>query len=232
MNLRKHYDNLYKEAIQKIGSDNYQTDDLIDSEYDARFGITLLIRPDIFVCDRIQSFLTELKNIEPYQYYYPSSDIHVTLMSIISCHEGFDLSHVSIMDYVEVVKKSIIGCKNIDVEFKGITASPSCIMIQGFLNGDTLNNIRNNLRINFKNSSLQQTIDERYTIQTAHLTVVRFKKLFSRKTDFLKLIEKYRNYDFGVSTIDTLDLVYNDWYQRNANQKELYRFSLNSIDIG
>ena len=91
---------------------------------------------------------------------------------------------------------------------------------------DTLHDMRNQLRINFKNSGLQQTIDARYSIRTAHATVVRFRKRFTRKDDFIEVLENYRNFAFGQFTVDTVELVYNDWYQRSKNVKTLCRFKL------
>jgi hypothetical protein len=46
MNLLDHYDELYRDAVRKIQSDEYEPDELIDAPVDNRFGITLLIRPD------------------------------------------------------------------------------------------------------------------------------------------------------------------------------------------
>ena len=103
MNLMEYYDNLYKDAILKIRSDNCQTDNLIDSPSDNRFGITLIIRPNIQIRNRVQKFLSELKAVEPDQYYYPNSDIHVTIMSIISCYKGFDLEQITLTDYVDLI---------------------------------------------------------------------------------------------------------------------------------
>lgn len=224
MNLVEHYTNLYKDAIQKIEADSYQTDRLMDS-VDNRSGLTLIIRPNIKVKNNIQLFLDDLKAIEPDQYYYRGSDLHVTVLAIISCYIGFDLSQILLADYVALIKKSIAGQKHFEIEFKGVTASPSCIMIQGFLNNRTLNDIRDSLRVNFKSSDLQQSIDQRYSLQTAHSTVVRFRNRFAKKDEFIKVLEKYRNFYFGTITVDTLELVHNDWYQRKENVKELYRFN-------
>ena len=226
MNLVDHYDTLYTDSIFKIKSDNCQTDHLIDSSLDDRFGITLLIRPNKQVKDQIQQFLSDLKIIEPNQYYYPDSDIHVTVLSLISCYSGFDLAKISMKDYVEVIKKSITAQKSFEIKFNGITASPSCIMIQGFLNDDTLPAIRDKLRKNFRNSTLEQTIDKRYSIQTAHATVVRFRQELTRKDEYIKVLEDYRDFYFGTFTVDTLELVYNDWYQRKEYAKELCEFEI------
>ena len=226
MNVKDHYDKLYLDSLQKIKTGNYETDNLIDSPGDNRFGVTLLIRPDDNVKKEIQQFLNKLRVVEPLQYYYPGTDIHVTVMSIISCYQGFTLQNIAVEEYVKVIQKSIQGFTNFTIEYKGLTASPSCLMVQGFWNNDSLNLIRDNLRKNFGQSDLQQTIDKRYAIQTAHSTVMRLKKELTRKSEFLKLIEEYRNYSFGTYTVNTLELVFNDWYQRKDYVKELYSFSL------
>lgn len=226
MDLIGHYNKLYEDSIQKIIIGNCQIDNLIDSPTDKRFGITLVIRPDSHVKKNIQDFLYKLKVIEPDQYYYPSSDIHVTVMSIISCYEGFKLTNISIRDYIKIIEKSIGKQKDIKIEFKGITASPSCIMVQGLLHDNTLNNIRDNLRLNFAGSGLQQSIDQRYSIQSAHSTVVRFRKKLTQKDAFLNCLEEYRKYNFGTTKVDAIDLVFNDWYQRKELVKELCQFKI------
>ncbi|TRX21817.1 mutarotase [Flavobacterium franklandianum] len=224
MDLKKHYDTLYKESMEKIVADNYHIDSQIDSPSDRRFGLTLIIRPDLQTKTTIQHFLNELKAIDPDQYYYPNSDIHITVMSIISCYDGFDLASISIPDYVAIIEKSLINIRDIEINFQGITASPSAIMLQGFTNTNSLNDLRNNLRTQFKDSGLEQSIDKRYSIQTAHSTIARFRKPISNKEKLLAIVEKYRNFNFGKFKVDSCYLVYNDWYQREKWVKELHRF--------
>lgn len=226
MNLTKHYDNLYNTSINNIENDNYVIDSLIDASNDKRLGITLLIRPSQNLKDNIQQFLEVLKKVDGSQYYYPSSDIHITVMSIISCYDGFTLDKVSISDYISLVKKSLHNIKPFNVHFYGITASKSGIMIQGFPENETLNNLRDNLRKNFNNSRLEQSLDKRYTIQTAHSTVVRFKNKLKNKKDFLKALQEFKNHDFGSFEVAKVDLVFNDWYQREQRTKVLGTFLL------
>lgn len=225
MNLAEHYNKLYKDSIAKIANGGYETDHLIDSNTDRRFGITLVIRPDSATNNHIQQFLAEAKAIEPDQYYYENADIHITLMSIISCYEGFELNDINVKDYVKLIQQVLAKHKNFNIRFKGLTASPSCILIQGFLT-DTLNEIRDDLRATFKNSDLQQSIDKRYAIQTAHSTVIRFRSELENKEAFINLVEKYRDYDFGTFSVKQIELVYNDWYQREKHVKKLYVFPL------
>ena len=226
MDLESHYKDLYESSIEKIKTDTYQIDELIHDKTDSRFGITLLIRPSTEVKQEIQKFLKQLKTIEPHQYYYKDSDIHITVMSIISCYDGFELDQIDISKYVEIIKKSIINQPNIEIEFRGLTASPSCIMLQGFMNNAILNTIRDNLRTHFKKSNLEQSIDKRYAIQTAHTTVVRFSEHLNNKSEFLTAIESYKNHNFGTFKINNLELVYNDWYQKEEHVKTLFNFNI------
>ncbi|WP_298534365.1 mutarotase [uncultured Algibacter sp.] len=226
MNLESHYKNLYKTSRQKILNNDYQIDDLIDSKNDQRFGITLIIRPPLEVKNEIQQFLNKLKIIEPNQYYYSNTGIHITVMSIISCYNCFALEKANISEYIETINNSITNSSKLEIKFKGITASPSCIMTQGFPLNQALKTIRNNLRKNFKNTTLEQSLDKRYAIQTAHSTVFRFKEKLEKRADLLKALEDYRYYDFGSFKVKSLELVYNDWYQKKEHVKNLFEFHL------
>lgn len=226
MNLTEHYNQLYKKSSEAILAGNYTLDSQINNESDSRIGITLLIRPSEEIKANIQLFLNELKGIDPEQYYYPDSDIHITLMSIISCYEGFSLAKIKIQDYIEIIEKSLIDLGKIKIEFRGVTASNSALMIQGFPSNEPLNELRNKLRENFKASTLEQSIDSRYAISTAHSTVVRFQEKLQNPEKLMETVEKFRDYDFGKFTVNKIEFVYNDWYQREENTIHLADFYL------
>ena len=229
MELKEHYDNLYHGSINYAQTHNFEEDHLLDCPNDMRYGITLLFRPSSIVKKNIQGFLDDLKMIEPDQYYYRDSDIHVTVMSIVSCYEGFNLNRINISDYKRIVDQSIEDVGGFNISFQGITASKSGIMIQGFLDSTNLHDIRNNLRENFVGTSLEQSLDKRYAIKTAHSTVVRFRQKVRKLEGFIENLNKYRNFDFGSFHVDTLELVSNDWYQKAEKVKLLGRFSLASL---
>ena len=92
----------------------------------------------------------------------------------------------------------------IKIHYKGITASPSAIMIQGFPSDETLNNLRNRLRENFKNSGLQQSIDSRYEISTAHSTIMRFQDKLQNPEKLIETATKFRDYDFGEFEVKSI----------------------------
>ena len=224
MTLENHYKKLYHDSIDKISSDNYHIDTLIDSKNDRRFGLTLIIRPSNEIKKKIQNFLKNIKEIEPNQYYYPNSDIHITVMSIISCYSDFDMSKIDVQKYIDLTEKCLLKGIDLNITFKGITASPSGVMVQGFMNNNELNDIRDRLRKEFKNSNVEQSLDKRYLIQTAHSTIIRFRKELSHKEKFLELLDNSINYDFGTFKVNKFELVYNDWYQREQYVKKIHEF--------
>jgi 2'-5' RNA ligase len=226
MDLATHYTNLFTESCEKISNDNYVIDTQIDDLSDNRFGITLLIRPTEEIKNSIQLFLDELKEVDASQYYYPNSDIHITVMSIISCYDGFNLSNITLQDYVAIINKCVTNLNQSEINLYGITASPSAVMIQGFPSDTSINDLRNCLRTAFKQTTLEQSIDKRYSLFTTHLTVARFRKPINNKDLFLKVLHKYRDYNFGKFEIKNLELVHNDWYQRADFVKILSDFNI------
>ncbi|WJS94335.1 AKAP7 2'5' RNA ligase-like domain-containing protein [Flavobacterium johnsoniae] len=226
MNLNEHYNKLYETSAATIAAGKYSIDLELKNESDSRFGITLLIRPNDEIKANIQHFINELKKVEPEQYFYPESDIHITVMSIISCSENFTLNQISPKEYIEIICRSLVDVEKIKIHYKGVTASPSALMIQGFPSDETLNNLRNKLRENFKNSGLQQSMDSRYSIFTAHSTIMRFQEKLQNPKKLIETAEKFRDYDFGEFDVTNLELVYNDWYQRKNTTKVLGDFGL------
>ena len=226
MHLKEHYNQLYKNSIAKIASDTYEIDPLINSDNDDRFGLSLIIRPSLAVKNEIQKFLHEIQNIEPHQYYYPNSDIHITVISVISCYSGLKLSQIKVSEYIKLIENSLNNIQNLTIRLNGVTASPSCIMLQGFINNTTLNDMRVALRKGFKSAPLEQSMDERYLIQTAHATVFRFKTELQQKKKFLEVVQKYRDYDFGTFDVDEIELVYNNWYHQERLVNKLHRFKI------
>jgi 2'-5' RNA ligase len=229
MNLQQHYDQMWMQASSLFESGNFECDAFLHTPTDRRRGVTLLARPPLPVATRIQQMLDELQSSEPRQYYYPTSDIHLTILSIISCYEGFTLDLISPQAYIEIITEALRNHPPFGINFEGITASPSCLMIQGFLNGNQLNQLRDDLRVCFKKSDLQHSIDKRYSLQTAHSTVVRFQIPPQQPLDWLEKIKKYRSYDFGTFEINELELVYNDWYQKAEHTVSLAKFSLGQM---
>ncbi len=220
------YDQTLEVGVAQLETGNYSVDPFLVSPEDSRYGITLLIRPNLSICSEIQDFLSALKTIDPNQYYYPDSDIHVTVLSIISCFEGFQLNQIQTKEYILRISKALKDLEPFDLEFKGVTLSSGAVMIRGHMLTEQLNQMRENLRNEFRNSSLLHSIDQRYAIFTAHSTVVRYRYPIENVPAWIHTIREYQNRYFGIQQVNQLELVFNDWYQRKDKVSLIKLFKL------
>jgi 2'-5' RNA ligase len=226
MNLAEHYAAMREAAEPRLALGAADLDSLIDSPHDDCRGITLLTRPPTAITAAIEAMLMDFRLIDPAQYYYPASDIHLTILSIISCYAGFTLSTIEPEAYQAAVQTILRGCRPFMLTYEGITASPSGIMVQGFPQDDGLEILRASTREAFQSSGLQQSIDQRYSLQTAHSTIIRFRKPLADPALLLATIAEYTQYFIGTFEVTTIELVYNDWYQRARNTVLLQKYSL------
>jgi 2'-5' RNA ligase len=227
--IQKTYDDMWENAIQCIKNDKYEVDSSINSSEDTRRGVTVLSYLPKALGVAISELLDELKGIEPEQYYYPTNELHLTILSIITCVKDFKLSDIDVKAYSDAFEQTVKNIGPIKIRYSGITASPSCILVQGFPDNDQLNLLRDKLRSSFKKSNLYTTIDLRYEISTAHSTVVRFRSPLRNGDALIEVLSKYRAIDFGTHVVDRLDLVFNDWYQDLSVTKPLSHCELRSI---
>jgi len=228
--LQSLYTQMWENSIDRYKNNNCETDSLINGPSDMRRGITVLSYFDNVVDVKVSNFLSELKLIEPDQYYYPKEELHLTILSIISCITGFKLTNIDIEEYSSIFKEAIKEIGPFNVRYKGITVSSSCILIQGFPDNNQLYRLRNSLRSNFKKAKLKSTIDSRYEISTAHATAVRCIAPFRNSRDLIHILSKYRDYDFGTIEVNSLELVFNNWYQNLDITKKLSSLKLKSDD--
>jgi 2'-5' RNA ligase len=228
MDLQAHYDAMRQDAFQKLSRGEADLDALFDSAHDTRRGVTLLARPPARIKTIIEELLTGFQQLEPDQYYYPTSDIHLTILSIISCYQGFTLDAIDPEKYKQAVRTILQHTSPFRIRFTGLTASLGGIIVQGFPEDTGLQSLRNQVRRYFQASGLQQSIDQRYSIQTAHVTVVRFRNKLADPARLRQAVERFEHYNIGSFEVDTLELVYNDWYQRQENTILLETYPLAS----
>lgn len=217
--LGQHYQFLWQNAVKSFERGQIEIDEnLPNKQNDSRRGMTLLIRPNQTVAQRISFFLSDLAAVEPNQYFYNSTEFHVTLLSLFTATENYQPYYDKQSLYLRAVDKVLSQTRSFTIGFRGITASPGAVMIRGFPENDELNHLRDRLRRQLTDEGLGDGLDRRYKIKTAHTTVFRFQ---SQPTDikrFLNCLHNYRSYDFGDMNVNSVQMVKNDWYM---SQNEL-----------
>jgi len=132
--IHQTYNRLWSQALQSIQTNSLRLDsNLLNKPGDSRRGFTLICRPSQRVQHSVMEFLKEAQQIEPNQYYYKSTELHTTVLSIITCNADFKLSEIDIAPYVEVLHQSIKSISSFNISYRGITASPDSVMNKGSL---------------------------------------------------------------------------------------------------
>lgn len=189
---------MWQRFRQALHNEGVSVDHNIHNNADTRRGVTALSyieKNDTQVATRISEFLAGLQKVIPNQYFYPTDELHLTMLSIISCVDDFTLDDIHTPHYAALFQEALSGLPEFNITFKGVTATPDCVVIQGVVdhgksgenvknreNGkdgenegsDTLTLLRERLRNAFKSSTLRSNIDARYTLKTAHCTAARF----------------------------------------------------------
>lgn len=226
MNLTNHYNQLWRQSLERFRDRRFDCDPYLQGKKDTRYGLTLRAVPSPAVKVSVTQALADIQSAAAGSYFYPPSDLHITVLSVISCYPGFALDAINLEEYMGTIENVTENVTPFRIQFRGITASPSCILIQGFPEDNQLNNLRDNLRRAFNQSELQHSIDKRYELQTAHMTVIRFRQPPDQPEQFIEKLRAYRDVDFGSYIIDELELVGNDWYQREVNLEMIRRVGL------
>ena len=220
------YKNMWVDAFPKIAKGTLSLDNQMDNPLDNRRGITLLLRPSPTVISEMEDFLAKAKKMAPKQYYYPITDLHITVLSIFSCSPNFSLAQINLAAYKKIIQQALAPFEAFQINFSGITLSSSGIVAKGYDEQGTLNEIRDALRTAFKVTDLAHTIDKRYVLKAAHSTLVRFKAPLEDSALLAEFLKQQQTVPFGRSTVESIDLVFNDWYMKAGNVKILKKYPL------
>jgi len=225
--LRTLYDQLWSETIGKIRAGRIESDPVLeDRVQDQRRGLTVITRPPPAVRQCVTLFLGQLRRIEPTQYYYSPSEFHVTILSLFTATVNHEPFFAQTEEYISAVDSALRKVPPIRIEFKGVTASPGTVMIQGFFKTDALNDVRDVLRGQLRARGLADGVDRRYRLESAHMTVARFRAALCGSKRFTAVLELARGRSFGAFTIGSLSLVKNDWYLSRRVTETVKRYRL------
>jgi 2'-5' RNA ligase len=227
--LRTHYDQLWSQAIGRIRAGKVELDQLLQEGLpDSRRGLTVVAWPPLAVRKNVAGFLQTLHELEPNQYYYQASELHLTILSLFTASVDFKPLLAKKGEYIAAVDAALQEVEPIQITFEGVTVSKNTIMIQGFFETDDLNQLRDGLRRQLQVRSLAKGVDQRYRLQTAHMTVVRFRAPLRESERFALALEKARHRPFGIATLKSFVLVENDWYMSRQTTQIMERYALGS----
>jgi 2'-5' RNA ligase len=151
--------------------DKILVQELDSSGTDMRCGVNIVCRPTIDVVEYIVSIQEYLRSLEPDQYYYPPSDLHLTLVEI--CHSrtpedvfriasavGSEIRRIAAMTIPPKVDSPMLV-------FDAHAAALNFLPID-----DALQNARQSIVHELGNIGI--SIDSRHEARSAHVTLMRY----------------------------------------------------------
>lgn len=226
MSVTEIYSSMWDVAQRDILEGRLDIDPWIGNAADTRYGMTLIARPSPAVADAVVTSIADIVQLEPGQYAYPTSDLHITVLSVNSCRSGFELDAVQTEAYAALIGSIVSDTPPITLHFRGLTASRSGLLVQGFPTDEALDVLRDRLRVAIGASGLEHSMDLRYTLKTAHMTALRFAAPLEHPTRFVRHVESMRDIEFGSTDINRIELVGNNWYMQQKRIRQLAEFSL------
>ncbi len=225
--LHAHYDGFWQAARPALEVGAVEIDlHLSGAQPDGRRGLALILRPPAAVATALAAFLAEAAQIEPGQYLYPITDLHITVLSLFTATVQYQPHYARLTTYRAATDAALRDAPPIQIAFRGITAVRGAVMIQGFPADEGLNQLRDRLRQELHAVGMGDTLDQRYRIRAAHLTAIRFTSPLRDAAGFCALLDRARDRDFGTATITAADLVANDWYLSSTHTRLLHRYAL------
>lgn len=220
---------MWSVAIKRIRTGHVEVDRVLAARLsDRRRGMTLIARPSANVRKKVLAFLHELRRLEPDQYYYSAADLHLTILSPFTATIEHERFFAQTEKYLAAVDSAVRKAGPMRIQFAGVTASAGAILIQGFFENEELNDLRDNLRQQLRARRLTGGLDVRYRLETAHMTVARFRAPLCNSKKFAAALEAARQRPFGVTNIRSLSLVKNDWYMTHKTLETIRRYRLAS----
>ena len=221
------YEALWAEAQPKVARGAVQIDEhLSNKSSDARRGLSVVARPPAHVAEAYRAFRDEAQALEPALYAHRPAELHVTVLALFTATADYAPYRARRPRYQAAVADALDGGAPFSVVFRGVTASPGAVMLQGFPQGDELNALRGKLRRTLTERGLGGGLDGRYTVITAHMTALRFRAALDHPTAFTELLARYRDHAFGTARVEALQFVENDWYLSAEKTEVLKTYAL------
>lgn len=219
------YESIFYENINHIKSNDILIDQhLLDPDNDNRTGLSIITKPGYGIKNLYDSLINGFRKIEPDQYYYPFTDLHITVFDFITAGENIQFNDKLLENYISVTGKVFKNEFPITIVFKGVVFSKAAGLIKGYDHDDRIINIRHKIRVCLQESGIKA--NERYESVTTHMTFCRFTRKIKNCEDFLFHMSRIKEIPLGNYTFDYIDIVIHDWYNKSEKCKFIKRMLL------
>ncbi|MCU0498873.1 MAG: hypothetical protein MUF87_16090 [Anaerolineae bacterium] len=225
--LSEFYAEMWRESRPRYHENTLELDPyLADRHSDRRRGITVIIRLQGTLVDRVMTVIERFGALDPAQFVYPRAQLHTTLLSLNTASPDFVPDSALLRRYQTLLTDFFQTIPAFTIEYRGIIGTPAAVILCGYPQEDRLNQIRDALRVVLTAQGLGANLDQRYRIISAHSTLMRFTQRLRDPAAMIALIDHWRDQPLGVLTVSEVEFVINDWYLTPERVQTLARYPL------
>ncbi|WP_375416801.1 2'-5' RNA ligase family protein [uncultured Hymenobacter sp.] len=223
--LRATYDALFAAGSAALRAGQATPDAYLRAapHLDTRRGLTVLAAVRGPAATAIAREQAALRAAEPDLYYYPSADLHVTVISLLTARSGREPDPAVSGAYEALLRELLAGAPPLRLRFEGFTLTAEAILAQGYPDV-AFQPLREAIRRGAGAHGLP--LDERYHSPTAHATIGRFAQVPRQPAALAGWVAARRELPLGEEVITELHLVAHDWYNRQGRSQLLARLPL------
>ena len=178
---------------------------------DGRLGLTLVAHPSDAVASRMLAATEELRRSCPGHFYYDKERLHFTLLPLVAATDPPKVSDALARRFAEPILDVLRESGPFEVEFEGVCATSSSLIVKGYPVGDGLATLRNRLRERLAGSGLADQVEERYRSVGAHVTLARLIRT-GETVRLLEAVSVMEDRALGSMLVEETRLVVNDFY--------------------
>ena len=190
--------------------------------------LTTVVRVCPEACSRISDTLKHISRDYPEHYYYPSSDLHFTILNCMPFLENPDrLEPSDIQRIASLLDDVFYSYKPFVVELKGLNLFPTTVFVQVFDLSGTIASMRHQIRQRLKNDAWHPQIESQQLLPKpiiSYVNAIRFQYRVPR--EFVDVISQYRKAKLGFCQVQEVELVTTDKFLSKRNTVTWKRYTL------
>lgn len=228
--LRSEYEGLWTGSRQLLAAGRV-TPDTAPVESSGRWGVSAVLRPTGDVAATLAGVSETLAGFTGRrQTLYGPSNLHTTVRSIETYRAGVTDEDAAVRIYAEILDR-IAGRRGpIRIAYRGLTASASGVLAQGWPVGDELYRLRRTLLEKLSDRGLSGGPEAERTRRTAHASLVTFAASPRYPEALVEFIEANRRTPYGVASFNSVEIVRYERTKYAAEPVTLYKTALRGSD--
>ena len=202
--------------------------DPIPSEGGRNWGVSAIVRPTEPVLNRLEDAAKEVSELTgPEHAIYDASNLHITLRTLETYRSHVTEKDLLIRQYAGILKEIAHQSGPIRISYRGLTATRTSIIAQGWPLDDTFQTLRERFHKQLARTGLSDGPESNSIRQIAHTSLVVFGGSISSPGSLVDYIEANRTTNYGPTEITKIEIVK---YKKSDTSVRI--FLLGEIELG